>query len=396
VIPGTRGLDWHNFFVANVQTGFGPFIAVYLSGETWTDRQIGIALSVGTIAGMASQLPAGALVDALANKRLAAFVACLALMASALLFAAWPVAAAVYMAEVLHGFSSTMLVAAIAAMSLALVGRAGLGERLGRNGRFAAAGSSVAAAVMGAVGTYVSERAVFVLTAALMLPALAALAAIPRGRPTTPAGRGAPRAAVREAVRVLLSWRILVFAGAVVLFHLGNAAMLPIVAGDLTKAIGTRASLVIAACIVGPQILVAAASPWVGSAADRWGRRPVLMITFLAVPVRGALLALVDNPIAIVLIQCLDGVSAAGFGVMLPLIAADFTHGTNRFNLCMGVFGLAAGFGATLSTGLAGAVADRYGHVPALFSLAAAGLLCVGLIAAALPETQSAEASVPA
>src|SRR5439155_11137799 len=87
---GQRGLDWHNFFVANVQTGFGPFIAVYLTSEAWTERAIGAALSVGTITAIISQLPAGALVDALANKRLAAFAACLAVAASALMFALWP------------------------------------------------------------------------------------------------------------------------------------------------------------------------------------------------------------------------------------------------------------------------------------------------------------------
>ena len=54
------GLDWFNFFVANIQTGFGPFIAVYLTTQGWTQTQIGLALSVGTLAAMASQLPAGA------------------------------------------------------------------------------------------------------------------------------------------------------------------------------------------------------------------------------------------------------------------------------------------------------------------------------------------------
>jgi MFS family permease len=385
-LAGQRGLDWHNFFVANVQTGFGPFIAVYLTSEAWTQRAIGTALSVGTITAIISQLPGGAVVDALANKRLAAFVSCVAIAASALMFALWPEWLPVVAAEVLHGFASSMLAPAIAAMSLALVGRAALGERLGRNARFAAIGSSLAAGVMGVVGSWVSEAAVFYLTAALMAPAIAALRSIPAR------GSAAPEPARAEggllaAARLLLSWPVLVFAGCVALFHLGNAAMLPLVAAQLTKAVGARASLVIAACIVLPQLLVAWASPFVGRAADRWGRRPVLLLSFLAVPVRGVLLAIFDSPAAVVVVQLLDGVSAAGFGVMLPLMAADLTRGTNRFNLCMGVFGLAAGLGATVSTTAAGGIADRAGPGYALAALAGAGLASVLLVAVGVQET---------
>lgn len=393
---GQRGLDWHNFFVANVQTGFGPFIAVYLSSQAWTQGQIGAVLSVGTIAGMISQLPGGALVDALQSKQVAALASCIAICASAVMLALWPNWLPVLGAEVLHGFASAMLPAAIAAMSLALVGRAALGERLGRNARFAAFGNGIAAAVMGAVGSYVSEVAVFYLTAALMLPAMAALRAIPPAQVRLPVPGAAGGDGWRDALRLLLGWRVLMFAACVVLFHLGNAAMLPLVAGEVTKSIGSQASLVIAGCIVLPQLLVAAASPYVGRAADRWGRRPVLLLSFLAVPVRGVLLALVAHPVPLVLVQLLDGVSAAGFGVMLPLMAADLTRGTQRFNLCMGLFGLAAGLGATVSTALAGEIADAYGNASALFVLAAAGLASVLLVLMGLPETRPVMREAPA
>src|SRR5439155_25112081 len=138
-------------------------------------------------------------------------------------------------------------------------------------------------------------------------------------------------------------------------------------------------------CIVLPQILVALTSPLVGRAADRWGRRPVLILTFLAVPVRGLLLAAVPPGLLVAVVQILDGISAAGFGVMLPLVAADLTRGTNRFNLCMGLLGLAAGLGATISTALAGGLADRYGQTAALGALAAFGLASVLMVLAAFP-----------
>src|SRR5580698_528086 len=82
-----RGLDGLNLFVANIQTGFGPFIAVYLTTRGWTQGEIGLALTVGTVAAMASQIPAGALVDAIGSKAAVALFSLLAFAASALLFA---------------------------------------------------------------------------------------------------------------------------------------------------------------------------------------------------------------------------------------------------------------------------------------------------------------------
>src|SRR6202030_2988632 len=178
---GPRALDFLNFFVADVQTGFGPFVAVYLTTHKWTQVQIGLALTVGTVVSLISQLPAGAMVDAARNKRVAASVALIGVIIAALLLAIWPTELPVMIAQALHAVASCVLTPAIAAISLHLVGHAALGERLGRNARFASIGNGLAAAVMGATGAYMSSRAVFLLTAALCIPALLCLLAIGRG-----------------------------------------------------------------------------------------------------------------------------------------------------------------------------------------------------------------------
>ena len=170
-----RGLDWLNFLVANFQTGFGPFVSVYLTGAGWTQGAIGAALSAGTIASMVSQIPAGALVDGMRSKRTAAAGAIAAIAASALAIALWPNFLAITAAEVVHSFASAVLGPAIAAITLILVDPAGFGERLGRNARYAAIGNAVAAGVMGACGYYLTDRAVFLFAAALGIPALLAL-----------------------------------------------------------------------------------------------------------------------------------------------------------------------------------------------------------------------------
>jgi len=384
----SRGLDALNALVASSQTGFGAFIAVYLTAQAWTQADIGKALSIGTIAAMLSQLPAGALVDAMRSKRLAIAVGGIAVALSALLFAASSAGIAVLWAEVLHGFASCMIGPAIAAVSLELVGRNGLGVRLGRNARFASIGSAVAAVILGAIGTYVSGAGVFWATAALMALGLLALRALPPPRPASPTVHvAAETRGLPGAIWALLDRRLLVFAACVGLFHLSNAAMLPLVANEVTRNTGASANLVIAACVVAPQAIVAGLSPLVGRTAESWGRRPVLLLGFAALPLRGALLAFGTNPAFVVLVQALDGVSAAVFGVLLPLVAADLTRGTRRFNLCMGLLGLAVGAGATLSTTVAGVVADRFGNGPALLVLAAVGMVAVlGLFA--LPETR--------
>ncbi len=384
----SRGLDALNALVASSQTGFGAFIAVHLTAQAWTQADIGKALSLGTIVAMLSQLPAGALVDAMRSKRLAIAMGGIAVALSALLFAASSAWIAVLWAEVLHGFASCMIGPAIAAVSLELVGRTGLGVRLGRNARFASIGSAVAAVVLGAIGTYVSGDGVFWATAALMALGLLTLRALPPPRPASPTVHvGAETRGLPGAIWALLDRRLLVFAACVGLFHLSNAAMLPLVANEVTRNTGASANLVIAACVVVPQAIVAGLSPLVGRTAESWGRRPVLLLGFAALPVRGALLAFGTNPTFVVLVQALDGVSAAVFGVLLPLVAADLTRGTRRFNLCMGLLGLAVGAGATLSTTVAGVVADRFGNGPALLALAAVGVAAV-LGVLVLPETR--------
>ncbi|HEY1795665.1 MAG TPA: MFS transporter [Stellaceae bacterium] len=386
----SRGLDGLNLLVANIQTGFGPFISVYLTTQGWTQTAIGTALSLGTIAAMASQIPAGALVDAISKKALVALLSILAFTASALLLAVQPTALWVYVAELLHGFSSCTLGPAIAAMSLIVAGPAMLGLRLGRNARFASIGNGIGAALMGACGYYVSERAVFFLTAAVTLPTIVTLLPLARLRdPVLARRREAGDVPARVPVLSLLTNRALViFALCVALFTLGNSAMLPLAGNILTKEAGNFASLLIAGCIIVPQLVVAAISPTVGDLTQRLGRRWVLVIGFCTLPIRGILFATLGHPATLVLIQGLDGIAAACVGILVPLVAADVAAGSGRYNLSMGFIGLAIGVGATISTTLAGWIADAFGAPTAYVSLALVGVVAVLLAAVAMPETR--------
>ncbi len=389
---GQRALDWLNLFVANIQTGFGPFISVYLTTQAWTQTAIGFALSLATIIALASQVPAGALVDAAPSKSRVAAVSVLVFAVSALLLAVQPKPLSVYLAQALHGFSSSMLAPAIAAMSLAMVGQAELGLRLGRNARYASIGNAIGAILMGACGYYLSERAVFFLTAALTLPALATLAPLSRAAPL-PLAQSATskRAASREPIRRLLAdRRLVIFAACMLLFTFANAAMLPLAASALTRQAGRESSLLIAACILLPQLIVALLSPSIGQLAEARGRRLVLLLGFGALSLRGLLLAVIGEPKLVVLVQALDGVAAACFGVMAPLVTSDVAGRSGHFNLCLGFVGLAIGIGGTFSTTLAGWIADHFGGPAAFVGLASVGLAATLLVWGAMPETRPA------
>ncbi|HET7884263.1 MAG TPA: MFS transporter [Acetobacteraceae bacterium] len=387
-----RALDLVNFFIADVQTGFGPFIAVYLTANKWTQGQIGLALTLGTVVALISQLPAGALVDSASNKRVAAGGAILGVMAAALLLASWPRQLPVSIAQTLHAFSSCVLTPAIAAISLHLVGHAALGERLGRNARFASLGNGLTAAVMGATGSYLSSRSVFILTAALCVPALFALASIGRGEHAREQTTKTPFD--WPGLRELFSdRRLLIFGLCVVLFHLSNAAMLPLLGATVTMRAGSVANVIIAACIMVPQGVVALCSPAVGRYAASMGRRPVLLLGWGALPVRGLLLAVLPGAWLPVAAQAVSGVSGAVFGVMLPLLAADITRGTSHFNLCLGALGLAVSLGGGLSTAFGGWIADQAGTPMAFVALAVVGALATLVLWLLMPETNQDSAT---
>src|SRR5205823_3181132 len=165
-----------------IQTGFGPFVAIYLTAHQWAQFDIGLVLTAGGLVALVAQMPGGALVDAVRSARLLASVAVAAIGVSALALALWPSFSIVLAARAVHAMASCVLGPLIAALSLALVGHAALGARLGRNARFASIGNGVAAAAMGASGYLLSNQSVFFLTAPLPSPATLVLVRLRLGR----------------------------------------------------------------------------------------------------------------------------------------------------------------------------------------------------------------------
>jgi MFS family permease len=389
-----RGLDWVNFFLAGALAGFGPYVAVYLADQKWTQEKVGFVLSASAFAGLLSQVPGGELLDAARSKRAILALGVLVLALSAMIIEFRPTLPLVLIGLTLQGITGAVLGPAIAAISLGLVGHLALPERLGRNQRFAATGSLSAAAFMGLVGYAFSYQAIFLLVVVLTLPVFVALTRIHATDIHFGRSCGAPQHHTSDppprAGRMSL-WQspgLLVLAACLFLFQLGNASMLPLAGESLIYQGDRGSSLIVSALIILPQIIVAALSPWVGREANKVGRRPVLLIGLGALPLRAVLFALVPAPQALLVFQVLDGVSGAVIGVLTALVVADLTNDTGRFNLAQGLVGTASGIGASLSTALFGVIAVNYGRTVVFLSIAASALVAVFILWFLMPETR--------
>jgi predicted MFS family arabinose efflux permease len=387
-----RGLDWLNFCLADVQTGVGPFLAIYLAGYKWNEESVGLALTVGSLAGILSQAPAGALVDRMRSKRALITAGILALAAGALLIALVPTFWSVMTAQVLIGGTSSVFGPAICAVSIGIVGRQLFDLRQGRNQTFNSAGNVFAAVSMGLLGYYISDRSIFFFVVAGTVPTLLTLRLIcpdeidyGRARGAKDGDDGGKPSQARE---LLKDRPLITFLACSVLFHFANAAMLPLLGEMLAKGKGRSSMLFMSACVVTTQLVVTLIASWSGRKAGSCGRKPLLLAAFAVLPVRAILYTLTHHTLPLVAIQILDGVAAGIFGVVSVLVVADLTQGSGRFNLALGAISTAVGIGASLSQVIAGSIVHHFNYNAAFLFLAAVASIAFGILYFFMPETQ--------
>ena len=393
-----RGLDWLNFFIADVETAFGPFVAVYLTTAGWSQGAIGTVITVNSSIALASQIPAGWLVDNIRRKRviLAVCIACIA--AGSLLIALFPQYWVVTAGEALHGITGGAVRTAIAAVGIGLVGHRAYHTRVGRNHRFDSFGNAATAAGMGALGTYFSPQAPFFAAAALCIPATIALYMVRGDEIDYARSRQASDDEGKEAGdwRVLFeNKRLMLFAGCLFLFQFANASILPLAGEHLAANFRAESEIVTSGMVVIPQIVTALIATWVARKADEWGRKWLLAAAFAALLARAALFAFVVDPWVLLGVQVLGGPTAAVIGILTPLVVADCTKGSGRYNVALGTVGMISGIGATVSTTAIGYLAQVWGFAAGFGALALVAATGLGLLVL-LPETADEARSVPA
>jgi len=393
-----RALDAANFCLADVRDGLGPYLAIYLlTVQKWDEASIGVVMSIATAAGLLAQTPAGALVDATRAKRAMVAAAALLVTGASLTLPWLPKVLPVAITQAAAHAASAVFGPAIAAITLGVVGHAAFTRRVGRNETFNHAGNACAAALAGAAAWRFGPAVVFYLLAAMaMLSVVSVLAIPPRAidhdlaRGLHDAAPGAPARDRPSGLAVLLTCRpLLVFAVCVGLFHLANAAMLPLVGQKLALQDKNLGTSLMSACIAAAQIVMVPMAMLVGARADRWGRKPLFLAGLAILPIRGVLYTASDNAYWLVGVQLLDGIGAGIYGAIFPVVVADLMRGTGRFNVAQGAVITAQGVGAALSTTLAGLVVVHAGYDAAFLTLAAVAAAGVLVFLLAMPETKA-------
>ena len=399
-----RALDAANFFLADVRQGLGPYLAIYLLTEQkWDEARIGIVMSVATIAGIVAQTPAGALVDVTRAKRLAMVAAALIVTVSSVLLPLFPSFWPVAVSQGIANAAEAIFPPALAAISLGIFGHRAFTARIGRNETFNHAGNAVAAAIAGAAAYKFGPQVVFYLLAAMSIASLVSVLAIPENaidhdlaRGLHDAGEANGTTLAREqpsGLSILLTCRpLLIFAVCVTLFHLSNAAMLPLVGQKLALQDKNLGTSLMSACITAAQIVMVPMAMLVGARADRWGHKRFFLVALLILPIRGALYTLSDNMAWLVGVQLLDGIGAGIFGAIFPVIVANLMRNTGRFNVAQGAVITAQSIGAALSTTLAGLVVVEAGYSAAFLTLGAVAAVGALVCWFALPEMQAPSA----
>ena len=394
-MPYRAALDWLNFFLADVRGGLGPYVSVFLLTEAqWNQAQIGAVLTVSGLIGISLHIPIGAFIDATRCKRglLVAGVGMLAAGAVAIeRMPTWPVVLA---ADILMAVLGAVFAPTVAAITLGLVDPRSLPERFGRNAAFDRAGNLFIAGLVGLVGWRFSQHAVFYLVPLFAAVTSLVVLAIPRNAIDHERARGglsgSNAADVHPSGWTVLAARkpLLVLAGAAALFHFANASMLPLLGQKLALAHPGQETVLMSACIIVAQLVTIPAVLLIGTVADRWGRKPLLLIAVAALPLRGLLCAVLDSPLWLIAAQVLDGVGFGVFDALIPLLLADILRGTGRYNVSRGVIGTVQGVGGSLSNVVAGAIVVAAGYGIAFLALAAFASIAFLLVLIAMPETK--------
>ncbi|AZE61038.1 MULTISPECIES: MFS transporter [Pseudomonas fluorescens group] len=387
-------LDSLNFFLADVRDGLGPYLAIYLLAvHKWDPASIGVVMTLAGIAALVTQGPAGALIDRTRSKRAVIAIAALLVTASCLLLPFVSSFGWVALTQAASAVAASVFAPAISAISLGITGPRAFTRRTGRNETFNHAGNAVAALLAGGLAYLYGPVVVFYLMAFMAVASVIAVSCVPARAIDHEVARGFDPAHHNDheqpsGLKVLLANRpLLLFAVCCALFHLANAAMLPLVSQKLAQINLQMATPLTSACIVAAQLVMVPMAWLVGLKADVWGRKPLLLAGFLILPLRGVLYTLSSDPYWLVAVQMLDGIGAGIFGALFPVIVKDLTQGTGRFNVSLGALSTVFGLGAALSNSLAGFVVQQAGYNAAFLALAGVAGIALLLLWLAMPET---------
>ena len=432
-MPPTAALAGLNFFLADVQSGLGPFLATWLAAIGWQPERVGLVMTLGGLVGLLGNAPAGMLVDRTQRPRLWVATAALTVLIGTLAMLPARGFATVAIAQVAASLGAALMAPALIALTLAIVGKQRFPHQQGRNQAWNHAGNVAAAGAIAAATFVLGAAAAFWVLAGMALGSALALAAIPAGAVDTTRGSGHAAGEPPTSLRQLLADRRLLLLGlALLLFHLGNASMLPLL-GQRMAALGQGdATRWLAACVVVAQLAMVPVAIIAARVADRLSRDDrrhncrrsesrdqnnrsrddrrqncrrsesrdqttdrawLLVVPCLVLPLRGVLAAFGADPLWLIPIQILDACGAGTLDVAVPVLVADLTWGTGRTQSALGVISTMQGIGAALSASFGGVLATWFGWEAAFLGLSLPAVLALILALRLRAQASSANAA---
>lgn len=378
-------LNWLNFFAADVASGVGPFLAIYLAGNRhWKPGAIGIALSAMSFATVLVQTPAGYIVDKTPHKRSIILAATTLMAVMGLAIPLYPHFALVATAQVLMGIAAAFYGPTLISLAACLVMQKDFDRTISRNQTYNHAGNVASALLIGLSGRYTNNEGVFYCLVALAIGCSLSTLLIHRPDITHPQKPATPETGPAESF--LKNKPFALFITAAFIFHFANAAMLPLVGQEISTGKKENASLYMSACIILAQLVMVPVTAWCGRKVIH-GRKRLLLAAFIILPLRGVLYIFSTQAAYLVSIQVFDGIAAGIFGVVSILVVNDLAGASNRSSLAQGMLATSVGLGASLSNLVAGYVVQAAGFTSGFLSLAGLALAAMALLWIGMPET---------
>jgi MFS family permease len=367
-----------NFFMADMQSGIGPFVGVFLLEKGWAAGMIGTALAIGNIAGLLITTPVGGFIDASRYKRAWVIVPGIAVVAASSIILLWQDFWAVAASQVATSIAGAAIVPAVTGVTLGIVGQRGFNRQNGRNQAFNHAGNMVGAAASGLLGWQFGYFAVFLLAALFGAITVACVLMIPSDSIDDRRARGSkeddPESRPSGLTVLLRHKPLLVLGLALAVFHFGNGAIVPLYGMSATSGGHANGPGFVATIIVIAQGIMIVTSIVGMRVAEKRNYWLILLVSFLALPLRGILAFFFTGWWGVVPVEILDGIGIGLQGVAVPGMVARSLYGTGRVNLAQGAVITVQGAGAALSPALGGWIAQWVGFSPTFLVLGGLGL----------------------
>ena len=372
-----------NFFMADMQSGIGPFVGVFLAERGWASGLIGTAMTIGNIAGMLITTPVGGFIDASNHKRAWVIVPGAAVVAASSIILLSQHFWAVAVSQVATAIAGAAIVPAVTGITLGIVGQKGFNRQNGRNQAFNHAGNMVGAAVSGLLGWKLGYFWVFMLAALFGVITVACVFMIPPGSIDHRAARGSKEDDPDQrpnGLTVLLKHKPLIaLALTLAVFHLGNAAIVPLyglsaVAGKQANGAGFVATIIVVA--QGTMVIASIVAMRIAEKRNYW---MLMFVSFLVLPLRGVLACFLTGWWGVVPVEILDGIGTGLQSVAVPGMVARSLYSTGRVNLAQGAVLTVQGAGAAMSPALGGWIAQWVGYSPAFLILGGMGVAAAAI-----------------